>query len=410
VAAGHSASVNASRRASFAGRLEIRSAPDDSRAMPTLATRVLLAGLLVASASVARAQAAEEPPAAAPGHESEWAVSLAVDAGAMVSNDQLEELSFDGGGGGARLGLQARPFADLGVDWIEGELRGGVTVIGPGEGEPGGVVDVQLGARVAPRIADVRPYLAVGLGVGFTGPLVRPVGSAALGLAIYLGEEITLAPEVSVLHVIQDDGDRQSDDAVFLAFGVALTYRHVTHAPVVPDVETVIVERETVVVRERVVHDAPPPPEPAAIEDLLSLVDRAVPGSTLQIVLLVPPVLFDHDQSVLTAAGEVAMHDVLARIGEASPETRIVIEGHADLTGEPAHNLVLSRARAAVVADWLVEHGLPRERVREIGEGATQPLVVGDDELTLAPNRRVTIRLETDVVPLAAEPPAEAAP
>lgn len=31
------------------------------------------------------------------------------------------------------------------------------------------------------------------------------------------------------------------------------------------------------------------------------------------------------------------------------------------------------------------------------GEGAVQPLAVGDDATTLAPNRRVTIRLETDL-------------
>lgn len=366
----------------------------------------LVAGVLVpAILCPTGTQAQQAPPEPAAPHESDWACSLVLGGGVMVSNDQLEELAFDGGGGTARLGAHARPFSSLGVDWIEGELRAGVTIVGPGAHEPGGVVDVQLGARVAPRVGDVRPYLAVGVGVGFTGPLTRPVGSAAVGLALYLGEEVSLAPEVSVLNVIQDDGAGQSDDAVFVAFGLALTYRQVTRAPIVPDVQIQHVEHETIIERERIVHDPSPPGEPMAMEDLLSLVDRAVPGSTLQVVLLVPPVLFDHDEAVLTAAGEVAMHDVLERIAGAPEAARVVIEGHADQTGDAAHNLVLSRARAAVVSAWLVRHGLPRDRVRETGEGATQPLVVGEDDVTLAPNRRVTIRIETELAPPA--PPEE---
>jgi outer membrane protein OmpA-like peptidoglycan-associated protein len=384
--------------------LEIRRVPDDSCSMAHLARRLLLAMMVAATLGPAEAAAQQ-----ASAHESDWAVSLLVAGGAMVTNDQLEELHFEGGGGMARLGIQARPLSPLGIDWIEGELRAGVTIVGPGERELGGVVDVQLGMRIAPRFGDVRPYLAVGVGTGFTGPLVRPVGSAALGAALYLGEEITLAPEVGVLHVIQDDGALQSDDAVFLSFGLSLTYRQVSHPPVVPDIATVLLDRTTVVEHEpepAAFEASPmPAPEPVVMEDLLSLVDRAVPGSTLQIVLLVPPVLFDHDESVLTAAGEVAMHDVLQRIAEAPLASRVVIEGHADLTGEPAHNLVLSRARAAVVGQWLEDHGLPRERIRETGEGATQPLVVGEDEVTLAPNRRVTIRLELDVAPTPAEAP-----
>ena len=91
------------------------------------------------------------------------------------------------------------------------------------------------------------------------------------------------------------------------------------------------------------------------------------------------------------------MHDVLDHVRSASPSTRVVVEGHADQTGDAARNLVISRARAETVSAWLVAHGLPRRRIRLTGEGATQPLVVGDDATTLAPNRRVTIRLETDL-------------
>jgi outer membrane protein OmpA-like peptidoglycan-associated protein len=358
----------------------------------------LLVGALALSLA-GRAEAQTAPAAPADGVQaSDWAFSLRVAGGTMISPDQIDAFGFDGGGGTARLALSARPLSGLGVDWIEGQLSGGLTLVGPGLEAVGGVVDLQLGLRLAPRLGDVRPFLAIGAGVGFTGPFTRPVGSVSVGLEIALAPEWTLAPEVSLLHVVQEDGRRQSDDALFASLGLTLAFRAAPSPAPEREVEVEHVVVETVVEHDVLIAHAEPMP-PADMADLLSLVDRAVPGSSLAVVMLVPPVLFEHDQTELTAAGEVVMHDVLDRI-EAAPEgTRIVVEGHADQTGDATHNLVISRGRAANVGDWLVAHGVPRQRIRETGEGAVQPLVVGEGTATLAPNRRVTIRLETDRTP-----------
>ncbi len=109
-------------------------------------------------------------------------------------------------------------LATLGVDWIEGQLTAGLSLVGPGTDALGGIVDLQLGLRLAPRLGDVRPFLSIGAGVGFTGPLTRPVGSVSAGLEIALGSEWSLAPEVSLLHDVQDDGPRQSDDALLASY------------------------------------------------------------------------------------------------------------------------------------------------------------------------------------------------
>lgn len=357
---------------------------------------LLLGALLLSLTNQAAAQVSDEPVAAE--QSSDWAFSLRAAGGTMISADQVEAFGFDAGGGSGRLGVSARPLATLGVDWVEGQLTAGLSLVGPGTDALGGIVDLQLGVRLAPRLGDVRPFLSIGAGVGFTGPLTRPVGSVSAGLEIALGPEWSLAPEVSLLHVVQDDGPRQSDDALLASLGLTLAFRPVTHVAPAPVAEVVVehVQVETVVQRELVLA-APEPLPPADLADLLSLVDRAVPGSSLQVVMLVPPVLFEHDQAELTTAGVVVMHDVLERVRSAPDCTRVVIEGHADQTGDAAHNLQISLARAETVGAWLVAHGLPRSRIRETGEGAVQPLVVGDGATTLAPNRRVTIRLETDL-------------
>jgi outer membrane protein OmpA-like peptidoglycan-associated protein len=223
-----------------------------------------------------------------------------------------------------------------------------------------------------------------------------------VGLSIPLSSEVAAGPELTLLHVVQDDGPAFTDDALLLSAGLTLLYRPLEGpleetAPV-EEPEEVTTAPRPAPPREPAgppLHLAPRVAPPSDDAELLSLVERAVPGSTLTVVILVPPVLFDHDADVITAAGEVSLHDVLARIAEADASARIILEGHADATGDVAHNLTLSRHRAEVVADWLERHGVPAERLRITAEGASRPLVTGDSTETLAPNRRVTIRIES---------------
>lgn len=376
-----------------------------------------LLGLLVVAAlsmgipAQGRAQASSdaaataEPPAV---QASPWGFGATILGGAMVSEDQRGPLHFGGGGGLARLELRVRPFEDL--DWLEGDVRASFAVVGPGaDSGVGGILDFGLGARVAPRVGDARLWIGVAIGVGLTGPFARPTGTAGLGIAFLLGDEVTLGPELQVHHLIQWDQPGASSDAIFLSGGASFSYRPVSRPPEPPpEVEPAPV---VVVQHAHVTHWEPPPPpaepSPSYLEELDGLMTAAVCGDPepSPVVTLLPPVLFEHDASVLTPAGEVAMHDVLARILEAPPELRVVIEGHADATGTDDYNELLAFDRARTVADWLVAHGLSEARVEARGQGERAPLVDGASIEALAPNRRVTIRLEP---PLAAD--AEVSP
>lgn len=74
-------------------------------------------------------------------------------------------------------------------------------------------------------------------------------------------------------------------------------------------------------------------------------------------------------------------------------DTNIVIEGHADASGDPAKNQTLSELRAQSVADFLASQGVDRARMTTKGYGSTQP--VGDNATPegKAANRRVEVAI-----------------
>jgi flagellar motor protein MotB len=83
-----------------------------------------------------------------------------------------------------------------------------------------------------------------------------------------------------------------------------------------------------------------------------------------------------------------------------SPESLIVVEGHADSTptragggGSFADNKALSLQRAEVIARLLEEEGIDPARIAVAGYGDTRPLAPNTTEDGRAENRRVEIRL-----------------
>ncbi len=72
----------------------------------------------------------------------------------------------------------------------------------------------------------------------------------------------------------------------------------------------------------------------------------------------------------------------------------VLVDGYTDSTGSLALNERLSKERADVVAQYLVNGGLPAGQVRTEGKGPSDP--IGDNKTAAgrAKNRRVEIILE----------------
>ena len=76
-------------------------------------------------------------------------------------------------------------------------------------------------------------------------------------------------------------------------------------------------------------------------------------------------------------------------------EYKLEIEGHTDSTGSDAYNQRLSQSRAESVRDFLMEQGIPAERIPSTqGYGRTKPIAPNDTRANREKNRRVDIVIE----------------
>ena len=76
-----------------------------------------------------------------------------------------------------------------------------------------------------------------------------------------------------------------------------------------------------------------------------------------------------------------AIGDAVAQVLKEHPELGYIrVEGHADATGLPAWNKVLSRWRAQMVRNELIARGVPADRLGIIGFGDKSPIADNDSE------------------------------
>lgn len=87
----------------------------------------------------------------------------------------------------------------------------------------------------------------------------------------------------------------------------------------------------------------------------------------------------------------------LAGVMQASPETKVTIEGHTSQIGSKVSNKKLSQQRAQAIKDILVnQFAINESRITVIGYGGERPLLEGDDESMHSDNRRIVAELSSD--------------
>jgi OOP family OmpA-OmpF porin len=69
------------------------------------------------------------------------------------------------------------------------------------------------------------------------------------------------------------------------------------------------------------------------------------------------------------------------------------VAGHTDSIGTEEYNQDLSVRRAESVADYLVQNGVSRDRLRVVGYGETRPKVPNDTPENRQQNRRVVLSI-----------------
>ena len=136
------------------------------------------------------------------------------------------------------------------------------------------------------------------------------------------------------------------------------------------------------------VSEAPGPPAPTTSSVTPS------PGGTIetQVASNVQDAFFDYDQSEIRGDSQsVLTHDAAAlkAILTAFPNAAIVVEGHCDERGSAEYNLGLGDRRASSAKDFLVQLGVPADRLHTISYGKERPQCTESDEACWQKNRRV---------------------
>ena len=86
--------------------------------------------------------------------------------------------------------------------------------------------------------------------------------------------------------------------------------------------------------------------------------------------------------------------DAAAKVLLAYPGLRLRIRGHTDSSGTREQNLLLARARAEAVRDYLTQRGVAATRLVAEGVGSAEPVAINLTPRGRAKNRRIEFRIE----------------
>jgi outer membrane protein OmpA-like peptidoglycan-associated protein len=97
---------------------------------------------------------------------------------------------------------------------------------------------------------------------------------------------------------------------------------------------------------------------------------------------------FAWNQAVLQEVSFPVLDEVVQALKDNS-SLRVQVEGHASSEGEDDHNQTLSEQRADAVLNYLVAHGIDKERLASKGFGSSVPLDTNQTIAGRENNRRV---------------------
>ena len=100
---------------------------------------------------------------------------------------------------------------------------------------------------------------------------------------------------------------------------------------------------------------------------------------------------FDYDRSDIRDDARQTLTrdaDLLKRIFAQDPSFSVVLEGHCDERGSAEYNLGLGDRRATAAKDFLVQLGVPADRIRTISYGKERPVCTDTTEDCYQRNRR----------------------
>jgi len=216
-----------------------------------------------------------------------------------------------------------------------------------------------------------------------TGKLNRPGFAVAAGLAMPIGESrvFWLGPFVRYLHIVQlERSGFDNHDAKTLFLGISLEVgsgvEREREREAVAAAEVRIVTKETFFCPDR--DNDGIPDNVDQCPDVVGPMDNwGCPKYKKLVVMkdkieLKERLYFAWDQAILQDVSFPVLDEVVQLLNE-NKRIRVQVEGHASSEGEDDHNQTLSEERAEAVLDYLVAHGIDKERLVSEGFGSSVP-------------------------------------
>jgi len=104
-------------------------------------------------------------------------------------------------------------------------------------------------------------------------------------------------------------------------------------------------------------------------------------------------IFFDYDKSSIRTSEIPKLESSALWLGK-NASVRFTIEGNADERGSQEYNVALGDERAAAVKKYLVDHGVPENRVDTISYGEERPACLDENEGCWQKNRRAQFVLK----------------
>ena len=108
------------------------------------------------------------------------------------------------------------------------------------------------------------------------------------------------------------------------------------------------------------------------------------------LVVTLPGIFFDTGKSALKPGAKNTLTKIASQL-KGSDTVRIAVEGHTDNVGDDSKNQQLSEKRAEAVRDFLVNAGVPSDRISASGKGEADPVATNKTTAGRQQNRRVEL-------------------
>ena len=99
------------------------------------------------------------------------------------------------------------------------------------------------------------------------------------------------------------------------------------------------------------------------------------PLASISAPVLIDNIFYDFDKATLTPASTQALDKLVALLKENSHVT-IELSAHCDYKGNSEYNKRLSQRRAQTIVDYLIAHGIEKDRLTPVGYGKERPKTI----------------------------------